>query len=98
MIRRSTALHPDVGIGAGRASRFLQHLDAGLVHLHDVVGQEPFSELFDQRIEQGAELDHPACQGGAGQFYTGALQDALLARQRQGILVLGHRDMGQQPG
>ncbi len=83
---------------AGVAPVLHEDLDAGLVHLYDVVGQELGAQLRHQRGQQEGELEHPAGQGGAGQFHPEALQDALLARQRQGVLVFGHRDVGQRPG
>jgi hypothetical protein len=94
----ATPLHPDAGLRCRLPVRFLEYLDTGFVHPDDVVLQQAIPQQVDQRLHQGAQLDHPARQGGPRHLGTDAGKQLLLARQRQGILVLGDRDVGQQPG
>jgi hypothetical protein len=41
---RSALLRPDAGLGLGDAIGLLEHLDAGLVHAEDVVGQQALAQ------------------------------------------------------
>jgi hypothetical protein len=65
LLGRAAALYPHEGVAAGVASVFLEHLDAGLIHLHDVVGEQVGTQLRDHRGQQAPQLDHPGGERGA---------------------------------
>ena len=96
MTRRPAALQPQIRFGLGSLTRFLEHLHRGFVHLDQIMGQQLVPQQVDQRLYQLTRLDHPVRQRGAGDVDADALQDGLLAIERQSILVLGDGNVGQQ--
>ncbi len=93
----SIPLHPEVGFGLRGLPRFLQHLDRALVHLEEIVGEQPVPQQIDQGLKEGPGLDHPGRQRGPRQIDPDPGQDLLLTVQRQRILVFRDRDVGEEP-
>jgi hypothetical protein len=95
---RPSTLHPDVRLALRALARFLQDLEAGLVTLQVVAGQQLLADQIHQRHHELAGFHHPVRQRRARQVDAQASEHRLLAVQRQRIDVLRHGDVGQQPG
>jgi hypothetical protein len=95
MIVGRSPLHPYVGLALGRLARLLQHLEAGLVALDEVVIEKPLPHQVDQRLHELAPTHHPVRQRGTREVDSDPFEDAFLPVERQGIRVLRDGDEGE---
>ncbi len=73
-------------------------MDAGLIHIYNVLPQQLLAKLLIQRPEPTGAADHPVGHGVAPQFYPLALPIGLLAIQRHSILELFLHHIGYRRG
>ena len=68
----------------------------GFIHVQNVIGEHLSAQEIHHRLDQASELDHPESQCRPRDLHADALEDLLLAIDRQSVLVFTDRDIGGQ--